>query len=459
MTHVRARLRVCLLPLMLLLLAPRPASAQFSGVIQGTIIDAQKAVVADATVIVTNSQIGVTRETVTTSDGVFRVVSLGPGAYRVEVVKPGFLNALRESVNVGISETVRLDFTLEVSGVAETVTVTTTAPIVETEQGRVSGRVDRLQLQEMPLSGRNLYNLIALQPGVTGKGVSASISGGGGADDSFAGESAPRINASGQRDEANNYTVDQTSTNGVARGGITNLTPNTESVEEVRVVSNNFSAVDGRSPGAQVQVITKSGTNQFRGSGSYYFQGDQLTAKNVFETSVPKFDKNQFGYSLGGPIVKNQLFFFTSYEGLRQTGARGRRTSSKRRSSATSSSRRVRTASRRSCCATSRPRSIRRPISAISAARRLARTRSARPTASSTSEARSTSRKAGVAATSSTSAATTNCGRGRIASTATSTGPIRTPSPAASVPRSIARRRIRRTSATSTTPGHSATRW
>ena len=175
----------------------------------------------------------------------------------------------------------------------------------------------------MPLSGRNLYNLIALQPGVTGKGVSASISGGGGADDSFAGESAPRMNASGQRDEANNYTVDDTSTNGVARGGITNLTPNTESVEEVRVVSNNFSAVDGRSPGAQIQVITKAGTNQFRGSGSYYFQGDQLTAKNVFETSVPKFDKNQFGYSLGGPIVKNQLFFFTSYEGLRQTGARG----------------------------------------------------------------------------------------------------------------------------------------
>ena len=209
----------------------------------------------------------------------FASLSLGPGVYRVEVVKPGSSTPLRESVNVGISETVRLDFTLEVSGVQESVTVTTNAPLVETEQGRVSGRVDRLQLQEMPLSGRNLYNLIALQPGVTGKGVSASISGGGGADDSFAGESAPRINASGQRDEANNYTVDETSTNGVARGGITNLTPNTESVEEVRVVSNNFSAVDGRSPGAQIQVITKSGTNQFRGSGSYYFQGDQLSAQ------------------------------------------------------------------------------------------------------------------------------------------------------------------------------------
>src|SRR5262245_31001916 len=309
--------------LLAILIVPALASAQFSAAIQGTVTDAQKAVVAEAIVMVTHTASGVTREATTSPEGVFRVPSLAPGTYQLQVVKPGFLTAQREAVNVGVSETVRVDVTLEVSGVKESVTVTTQAPVVETEQGRVSGRVDRLQLQEMPLSGRNLYNLIALQPGVTGKGVSASISGGGGADDSFAGESAPRINASGQRDEANNFTVDQTSTNGVARGGITNLTPNTESVEEVRVVSNNFSAVDGRSPGAQVQVITKSGTNQFCGSGSYYFQGDQLTAKNVFESSVPKFDKNQFGYSFGGPIVKNQLFFFTSYEGLRQTGARG----------------------------------------------------------------------------------------------------------------------------------------
>ena len=302
---------------------PHPAAAQFNSAIQGTIVDGQKAVVADAVVMVTNIASGVARDATTTSDGVFRVLSLGPGTYRIEVIKTGFANGLRESVNVGVNETIRVDFTLEVSGLKETVEVTSAAAQVETEQGRVSGRVDRMQLQEMPLSGRNLYNLIALQPGVTGKGVSASISGGGGADDSFAGESAPRINASGQRDEANSYTVDDTSTNGVARGGITNLTPNTESVEEVRVVSNNFSAVDGRSPGAQVQVITKSGTNTFHGSGSYYFQNDDLSAKNVFETAVPKFDKNQFGYSFGGPIVRNQLFFFTSYEGLRQTGARG----------------------------------------------------------------------------------------------------------------------------------------
>jgi hypothetical protein len=284
-----------------LLLTPLPAAAQFSSALQGTITDTQQAFVPNAAVRVTNVTTGVTREATTSADGVYRVPSLGAGVYTVEVEKAGFLKAQREQLKIGISETLRLDFTLEVSGVAETVTVESRAPLVETEQGRVSGRVDRTLLQEMPLSGRNLYNLLALQPGVTGRGFSASISGGGGADDSFAGESAPRINASGQRDEANNFTVDDTSTNGVARGGITNLTPNTESVEEVRVVSNNFSAVDGRNPGAQIQVITKGGTNEFRGSGSYYFTSNELSAKNVFETSVPEFSKNQFGYSLGGP--------------------------------------------------------------------------------------------------------------------------------------------------------------
>jgi hypothetical protein len=309
--------------LLLLVLSPMPVSAQFGSAIQGTVTDSQQGVVAQATVRVTNTTTNVTREALTSADGVYRVLSLGPGSYRVEVEKAGFLKAQRDAVSVGISETARLDFALEVSGVTESVTVASGAPLVETEQGRVSGRVDRMQLQEMPLSGRNLYNLIALQPGVTGKGISASISGGGGADDSFAGESAPRINASGQRDEANSFTVDDTSTNGVARGGITNLTPNTESVEEVRVVANNFSAVDGRNTGAQIQVITKAGTNQFRGSGSYYFQSDTLSARNVFETAVPEFKKNQFGFSLGGPISRNRIFFFTSYEGLRQSGARG----------------------------------------------------------------------------------------------------------------------------------------
>jgi hypothetical protein len=307
----------------MLSLAPLRASAQFSSTIQGAVTDSQGGVIPGATVRVTNVTTGLIRDVVTSEDGVYRVFSLGVGTYRVEVEVAGFRKAQREGVNVGISETTRVDFRMEVSTVIESVTVAAAVPLIETEQGRVSGRVDRIQLQEMPLNGRNLYNLNALQPGVTGKGVSATFGAGGAGNDSFSGESAPRINASGQRDEANSFTVDDTSTNGVARGGITNLTPNAESVEEVRVVANNFSAVDGRNSGAQIQVITKGGTNQLRGSGSYYFQNDALSAKNVFETGVPAFRKDQFGYSIGGPIVRNHVFFFTSYEGLRQSGARG----------------------------------------------------------------------------------------------------------------------------------------
>ena len=140
-----------------LLLAPSAARAQFSAAIQGTVMDSQGLVLPGATVRITNVRTGVQREVVTTPDGVYRAPSLAAGTYRIEVQLPGFTKAVRESVNVGIDETTRVDFALTVSGVAETVMVAGAAPLVETEQGRVSGRVDRIQLQEMPLSGRNLY--------------------------------------------------------------------------------------------------------------------------------------------------------------------------------------------------------------------------------------------------------------------------------------------------------------
>ena len=322
MSLARSLRLASLLPLVLLV-TPLPAAAQFSSALQGTISDTQQAFVPDATVRVTNTTTGVTREVATSADGVYRVPSLGAGVYTVEIEKTGFLKARRENLRLGISETLRLDFTLEVSGVAESVTVESKAPLVETEQGRVSGRVDRTLLQEMPLSGRNLYNLLALQPGVTGRGFSASISGGGGADDSFAGESAPRINASGQRDEANNFTVDDTSTNGVARGGITNLTPNTESVEEVRVVSNNFSAVDGRNPGAQIQVITKARHQPVPRQRLLLLHRQPALGEERVRDLGPGIQQEPVRLQPGRADRANRLFFFTSYEGLRQTGARG----------------------------------------------------------------------------------------------------------------------------------------
>jgi hypothetical protein len=305
------------------LLSILPVVAQFNSAIQGVVNDPSSAVVPGAAVRITNIETGVVREAETSTDGLYRALSLGAGFYRVEVSREGFRSARRDRVEVGISETVRVDFELAVGSVSENITVSSQAVAVETEQGRVSGRIDRTQLNDIPLNGRNLYNLIALQPGIVGRGISSAQGAGGAGNDAFSGEAGPQAFSSGQRTEANSFTVDDSSVNSAARGGITNLTPSADSVEEVRVVANNFSAVEGRNAGAQIQVITKSGTNTLHGTVSHYFTNNTLASRSVFEPAVPVFRRNQFGYTVGGPVVKNRTFFFHSYEGLRQSGARG----------------------------------------------------------------------------------------------------------------------------------------
>jgi hypothetical protein len=301
------------------------AWAQFNSSIFGTVSDSSGAVVAGATVTITNSATGVVREAIASDEGLFRVLNLGPGTYVAVAEKVGFRTAERKNIPVGVSETVSINFALEVGAISERITVAAAVAQVETEQGRISGRIDTQQLKELPLNGRNLYSLIALQPGVTGRGLASTfgVSGGGSNNDSFAGENGPQINASGQRAESNNFSLDDTSVNSTARGGVSNLTPNADSVAEIRVVANNFSAVDGRNSGAQVQMVSKSGSNEFHGGASWYFQNNTLSTRNAFEAAVPVFRRNQFGYFIGGPVIKNRTFFFTSYEGLRQSGTRG----------------------------------------------------------------------------------------------------------------------------------------
>jgi outer membrane receptor protein involved in Fe transport len=301
-----------------------PVLAQFSSSIQGLVSDVSGGVIPAAAITVTNVATGVSRETATSANGFYRVLDLGPGQYRVAASKAGFQNAEQDKIDVGISDAARVDFVLNVGAVGEKVTVTANVVQVETEQGRVSGRIEAQQLRDLPLNGRNLYNLLAVQPGVAGRGLATTFgaSGGGTNNDSFAAENGPQIYASGQRTESNSFTVDDTSVNSAARGGVANLTPNADSVAEVRVVSNNFSAVDGRNSGAQIQVVTKSGTNEFHGGASYYFENNTLADRNEFEAAVPVFRRNEFDYYIGGPIVRNRAFFFTSYDGVRQSGSR-----------------------------------------------------------------------------------------------------------------------------------------
>jgi hypothetical protein len=307
-----------------LLLLTGIASAQFNSSIQGVVTDASSAIVPGATVTVTNTATGVARQATTSDDGLYRVTNLGSGSYRVSVEFEGFRTAERPSVVLGITETVRADFALEVGSLVDQVTVNESIAQVETESGRISGRIESIKLTELPMNGKNLFSLLAFQPGVTGRGLSGTFRGAQSAPaDSFSGETSPSINAGGQDRSSNTFTLDDNITNSPYTNG-TNLTPNADSVEEVRVTANNFSAEDGRGAAARVQIISKSGGNELHGGLSYFFQNNTLSARNVFESgSVPVFRRNQFGYFVGGPIIKNRTFFFTSYEGLRSSGARG----------------------------------------------------------------------------------------------------------------------------------------
>src|SRR5260370_22315143 len=150
----------------------------------------------------------------------------------------------RQNIVLGTSDTIRVDFTLQIGDVSETVSVVDHPQEVETEQGRFSGRIERQQLNDLPINGRNIYSLLALQPGITGRAF--RFGGGVDANAPFGGGSQVNIHASGARADSNDFSVDDASVNGTADGGVAKLTPNADSVEEVRVVSNNFLAVDCR---------------------------------------------------------------------------------------------------------------------------------------------------------------------------------------------------------------------
>jgi hypothetical protein len=296
------------------------ASAQFNCSIQGIVTDPSGAVVADATVRATNVNTGITRDVKTGSDGIYRVLSLGPGTYQAEVTAKGFRPATRPDIVVGVTETARVDFTLQVGATTDSVTVAAAISDVETEKAALSNVVTQRQINDVPVNGSNVFALLALQPGITGRAF--TYAGGVDANASFGSHPSVNINASGARADANSFMVDGASVGGVADGGTVVIQPNADSVEELKVNANTYSAEYGRNSGAQVEVITKGGTNHFHGGAFEEFQNNTLSARNEFEARTSVFRRNQFGYNFGGPIRKNRLFFFTSYDGLRAGGGR-----------------------------------------------------------------------------------------------------------------------------------------
>jgi hypothetical protein len=312
--------------LLLLIVASRPAVAQFSSSIEGTVTDASGAVIGDVHIRVTNDGTGLAFATTTSSDGYYRVPTLPAGRYRVEASKEGFDTIVQSGVVVDVARVQAVPLQLKVGQVSTKVQVTGAPPLIETSESHISELTTAQEVLALPLEGRNVLNVIAQTPGVTGSGL---VSDRAGANDIFNAANAPSVTANGQRGSSNGFYVDDTSVNDNPDGGSAKLSPNIESIQEVRVSVNNYSAQYGRNSSILTQITTKSGTNKVHGSLFEYHTDNKLTARNVFQNTpnpitgriVPVSRRNEFGGSIGLPIRKDHTFVFASYDQLKSAQA------------------------------------------------------------------------------------------------------------------------------------------
>jgi hypothetical protein len=300
------------------------ANAQFTSAIEGTVTDPTGAVVPGASVTLKNEETGATQTVQTQDSGNYRFTALPSAVFTLTAKSSGFKTTIQAHIRVEVAETKTVNLALTVGGPDSVVTVTSEAPAIETSQGRVSGEIDETRVHELPLSGRNFYTLVVLTPGVTGL-----ASGGGQAyaqasGDIFNPEFGINLNANGARNESNSFLIDSASIDSSQRNGVTNVNPNAEDVQEVRVSTNNFSAEYGRNSAALVNIITKQGTNNWHGSLGYYHTDNKLQARNEFQQKVPVFRRNEGAWSFGGPILKERTFFFASMDFLKSGVAFGR---------------------------------------------------------------------------------------------------------------------------------------
>jgi outer membrane receptor protein involved in Fe transport len=281
----------------------------------GTVSDPSGAVLVGAEVTVVNVETGQAHTTATSETGQYHVFGLDPGTYRVSAAHDGFQTAIRQGLELFVDQKLVVDFTLPVGKRQETVEVNARASLLETTDAGMSGVVTGSALRDLPLNGRDLFQLAMLQPGVL------PVEAGG---NPFAEGGLTRAAVQGSRPSMNNSTLDGADMNDPANnippGGVAGLQLGVEAVREFRVLLNSYSAEFGRNAGANVQYITRSGTNEFHGSAFEFFRNAALDARNFFDIgSVPHFVRNQFGGSAGGPLRRNRAFFFANIENLLET--------------------------------------------------------------------------------------------------------------------------------------------
>ncbi|MBI2821258.1 MAG: TonB-dependent receptor [Acidobacteria bacterium] len=298
---------------------------QTTATISGMVTDESGALLPGAEITVTNVDTGIKRASLSDDGGRYRVSNLNVGRYEVVASLPGFQSAVRSGITLTMGREAIVDLILKVGEITERVVVTGEASLVETTSGSLSGLVDRATILELPLNGRDLTGLIALQSG-TARATTANTGGSSGF--------SRHVSINGARPGTNGYLLDGTevkSVDGGAPAGVSGNFLGGEAIQEFKVERNAYSAQYGGSSGGVVNVLSKSGTNDLHGSVYYFHRNDNLDASNFRDAPIvdssgkfigkrkPEFKRHQYGASAGGPIVKNRTFFFGNYEGLRES--------------------------------------------------------------------------------------------------------------------------------------------
>jgi outer membrane receptor protein involved in Fe transport len=293
---------------LLLALTAIPAAAQSaSGNIVGYVRDTSGAAIPSVTVTAKMVEQQAVRTTTTNAEGFFNLLALPPGTYEMSFEVKGFERQVQTGLELTVGQNLRVDSSLKVGAVETQVTVGAQAPLVETTSATLSGLIDDRRIVDLPLNGRNIMGLAEILPGVLNVNAPQEMG------DARGG---PTMNVNGGRDNMNQFTFNGGYFNNPSRNTGINYPP-PDAIEEVRIQTHNFSAEFGRNPGSQVNVVSKAGTNEFHGAAWEFLRNNDLNARNFFSPSVPALKQNQFGAAGGGRIVKDKLFFFGSYEGLR----------------------------------------------------------------------------------------------------------------------------------------------
>ena len=318
------RISYSILPVLLLAmgmgLGLRPAGAQIvGGTIRGTVEDASGAAIPGAKVTVRDTETGTTRMLTSGADGRFAAPSVPVGEYSITVEHEGFETQKRDNIELVIGQTIDLPFSLPVGSVQQQVVVTTAPSAINTTTQQISGLIDERQVKQLPLNGRSYDELLTLNPSAVN--YSGERSGGVGTSNSSVGN---MFSVSGRRPQDNLFLLNGIEYTGaslinVTPGGTSGELLGVDAVREFNVVTDTYGASYGKRDGAQVSIVTSSGTNELHGEAFEFIRNSALDARNFFDQStIPEFQRNQFGGALGGPIRKNKLFLFGNYEGFRQ---------------------------------------------------------------------------------------------------------------------------------------------